>query len=334
MHIVNSPKKEITAEAHHWLLRTMLLLRLFEEKIVDVYAVQDMKSPVHLYIGEEAIAAGVCIHLKKEDYLFTTHRSHGHCLAKGVDPKVLYAEFYGRRTGCCKGKGGSMHPADPDWGVLGTSAIVGGPIALATGAALASKMRGDGRVSVVFFGDGASEEGVFHESLNFASLKKLPVVFVCENNYYATNSPLSQRQPNEDIARRAEGYDIPGVQVDGNDVAAVYEAAAEALDRARAGEGPTLIECKTYRWKGHVGPKEDHLAGCRPEAELREWQKRCPLEAYEEYLVGSGVVTREAIRELAIEIDNGLDEALRFGKESPLPEVSELYEDVYYERRG
>ncbi len=314
------------------LLQKMVLIRRFEEKIVEVYPVQDMKSPVHLYIGEEAVAAGVCAHLTREDYIFTTHRSHGHCLAKGVDPARLYAEFYGRVTGCCKGKGGSMHPADPERGVLGTSAIVGGVIPLAVGTALKSYLCKDGRVSVAFFGDGASDEGAFHESMNFASLRKLPVVFVCENNFYATNSPLSARQPHDQIYKRAEGYAMPGLQANGNDVLEVYGKAKWAVDRARRGEGPTLLECRTYRWKGHVGPDCDYEKGCRPKEELEGWMEKCPIEAFKSRLLEKGILTEEAWRGLLEKIDRRLEAAIQSARQSPFPSPAEAGKDVYFSR--
>jgi TPP-dependent pyruvate/acetoin dehydrogenase alpha subunit len=310
----------------------MVLIRRFEEKIIEVYGLQDMKSPVHLCIGQEGIAAGVCAHLERVDYIFTTHRGHGHCLAKGMDPKELYAEFYGRVTGCCRGKGGSMHPAAPALGIPGTSAIVGGGIPLAAGAGLASQLRGDGKVSVAFFGDGAADQGAFHESLNFAALKKLPVLFVCENNYYATNSPLSARQPHPDIYRRAAGYGIPGVSLDGNDVLAVYQAAQEAVHRARRGDGPTLLECKTYRWKGHVGPDCDWERGCRPQEELTDWMNRCPIESLRTRLIAWGVVGQEWYQQHLGEIDARLDQAIRFARESAFPEPDELYQHIYSEK--
>ena len=313
------------------LYRKMVLIRRFEEKIVEVYAAQDMKTPVHLYIGEEAIAAGVCANLTKEDYLFTTHRSHGHCLAKGVDPKLLYAEFYGRMTGCCQGKGGSMHPAAPEYGILGTTAIVGGGIPLAVGTALASQMKRDGKVSVTFFGDGGVDEGTFHESLNFAALKSLPVVFVCENNFYATGSHQSARHSQPNIAQKAEGYGLPGIRIDGNNVLAVYTTARNAIERARSGAGPTLIECKTYRWKGHVGPETDYQTGVRPKSELEEWMERCPIKAYEEFLTGIHLYSESRKQNMLCEIDAELESALRFAKESPFPEKEELLKDVYRE---
>ena len=310
----------------------MVLIRRFEEKIIEVYGRQDMKSPVHLCIGQEGVAAGVCAHLGPEDYIFTTHRGHGHCLAKGMTPRELYAEFYGRKTGCCRGKGGSMHPAAPALGIPGTTAIVGGSIPLAAGAALAAQMRRDGRVSVAFFGDGASDQGAFHEAMNFAAVKKLPLLFVCENNGYATNSPLSARQPHPDIYRRAAGYGIPGVSVNGNDVLAVYQAAREAAARARGGEGPTLLECKTYRWKGHVGPDCDWEKGCRPRQELDDWMNRCPIESWRDRLIFWGVIDQQWYRQRLEETDAGLDQALRFARESAFPDPDELYQQVYKEK--
>jgi pyruvate dehydrogenase E1 component alpha subunit len=315
------------------LYRMMLLIRRFEEIIIDVYPIQDMKTPVHLYIGQEAIATGVCANLTKEDYVFTTHRSHGHCLAKGVDPKVLYAEFYGRTTGCCKGKGGSMHPASAEYGIPGTTAIVGGGIPIAVGTSLASKMKGENRVSVAFFGDGATDEGVFHESLNFASLKKLPVIFVCENNFYSVNSPLSARQPHDNISRKAESYDIPGIQLDGNDVMAIYAAAKKAVQRVNNNEGPIFIECRTYRWKQHVGPDCDYEKGCRPKEELFGWMENCPIEKCKAILLEQKMIDETELLKIREKIDFDLESDLKYAKESPLPDAKELYNDVYFERK-
>jgi TPP-dependent pyruvate/acetoin dehydrogenase alpha subunit len=316
------------------LFKLMVLIRRFEEKIIDVYGLQDMKSPVHLCIGQEGIATGVCAHLEAEDYIFTTHRSHGHCLAKGMDPKELYAECYGRVTGCCRGKGGSMHPAAPALGIPGATSIVGGSIPLAAGAALSFKKQGNGKISVAFFGDGAADQGVFHESLNFAALKKLPVLFVCENNYYATNSPLSARQPHPDIYLRAAGYGIPGLSVDGNDVLEVYQAAQEAVRRARRGDGPTLLECKTYRWRGHVGPECDWEKGCRPREELMDWMSRCPIESLLNRLILWGIIDQEWSRQLHKEVDDSLDQAIKFARDSAFPATEELYQHIYYEKKS
>jgi pyruvate dehydrogenase E1 component alpha subunit len=313
------------------LMEKMLMIRLFEEKIINVYPEQDMKSPVHLCVGQEAIAAGVCAHLNNDDYLFTTHRSHGHSLAKGAPPEILYSEFYGRVTGCCRGKGGSMHPAFPEIGILGTTAIVGGGIPLAVGAALAAVMQKTDRIAVVFFGDGASEEGTFHESLNFAALKKLPVVFICENNFYATSSPLSSRQPNPDIYTRAAGYGIPGCQIDGNNVEAVWKTAREAVKNARTGNGPSLLECRTYRWYGHVGPEYDWEKGCRPREELLKWMERCPIESYRRELTHTGIIDEKWYADYREKIGAVMDAAQRAAKESPFPDPKELYKHIYNE---
>lgn len=321
---------DISTEVMKKLYETMLRIRRFEEKLIEIYPAQDMKTPVHLCIGQEAIAAGVCINLRKNDYIFTTHRNHGHCIAKGSDMRFMMAEFYGRKTGYCKGKGGSMHLCDPENGILGTTAIVGGGIPMAVGTALASTMKKDGRVTAAFFGDGAVEEGTFHESLNFASLKKLPVIFVCENNFYATNSYLSARQPHQDIAKRAEGYLIPWAQVDGNDVVQVYEATKTAVDRARRGEGPSFVECRTYRWKGHVGPDCDYEKGCRPKEELDVWMDRCPVKAFEGFILKNGIISESGLRRMKEQIAKELDNAVSFGRTSPFPEDKELFDDVYY----
>lgn len=313
------------------LYKKMLLIRSFEQKIRQVYSAQDMKTPVHLYIGQEAIAAGVCINLKKTDFIFTNHRGHGHCLAKGSSPLSLLSEYYGRITGCCRGKGGSMHPVDPENGILGTSAIVGGGIPIAVGTALASKMKKDGRITAVFFGDGASEEGSFHESLNFAALKKLSVLFICENNLYATNSNIKNRQPYQDIAKKAQGYGINGISINGNNVMDVYNAVKTAIQKIKNNEGPSLIECKTYRWFGHVGIDYDHEKGLRNEAELKEWLNLCPLKSFTDHLLEENILTSQQIYEMDLEMDKMLNEAIHNAKAQPYPEVSELYQDLFYE---
>lgn len=309
---------------------SMLRIRMFEEKIVELYPEQEMKCPVHLCIGQEAIAAGVCLNLKKQDYVFSNHRGHGHILAKGSRMAPLMAEFYGKKTGCSKGKGGSMHLIDVDNGILGTSAIVGGGIPMGVGAALASSIRGEDRVTAVFFGDGAYDEGVFYESFNFASLKKLPVVFVCENNFYATNSHQSARQPGCRISDTAAAFNAPGACVDGNDVIAVYKAAQDAVSMARRGGGPSLIEAKTYRWKGHVGPETDYEKSFRPKEELLYWMEKCPVKNFKDFLTGKNVMGEDEEKKIVDSIKSELDSAVKFAKESPLPDTTELYEDVYY----
>lgn len=308
---------------------TMLRIRRFEEKLIELYPEQEIKTPVHLYIGEEAIATGVCANLKKEDYIFSTHRCHGHYIAKGGDLKALMAELYGKRTGCSKGKGGSMHLVAPEVGILGTSSIVGGITPLAVGAALASTMQENGRVAVAFLGDGGVDEGSFHESLNFASLKKLPALFICENNFYATNSPQRARQSADNIAEKAESYTMPGVRVDGNDVKAVFKAARDAIERARKGEGPTLIECRTYRWMAHVGPNYDFESGARSKEELDEWMKKCPIRRYEEFLLSQNIISTSEITQITQHVDKEIEEAVIFGKDSPFPDETELLDDLF-----
>jgi pyruvate dehydrogenase E1 component alpha subunit len=312
------------------LYETMVLIRAFEELVVEVYAQQDMKTPVHLSIGQEAVAAGVCEELRADDYLMSTHRNHAHCLAKGVPPMRLYAEFYGRTEGCAKGRGGSMHPVWPELGILGTSAIVGGGIPLGVGTALASALRGDGRVSAVFFGDGASEEGAFHESLNFAALRRLPVLFVCENNFYATASPLKARQPNPCVFERVRGFGIPGAVLDGNDVLAVHSAASKAVAAIRAGGGPQFLECRTYRWKGHVGIDEDTARGCRPGSLLNTWKARCPLERQRSRLLACGVPETQ-LEALCRRIDAALRRALDEARSSAYPDTATLGDFLFRE---
>lgn len=324
--------KKVSEELKKHLLYTMLQIRRFEEKIIELYPAEEIKTPVHLYIGQEAIAAGVCANLKYDDYIFSTHRNHGHYIAKGADIKLLMAELYGKVTGCSKGKGGSMHPVAPEYGILGISAIVGANIALAVGAALASKMKKDKCVSVTFFGDGAVDEGAFHESLNFAALKKLPVVFVCENNFYATNSHQSVRHALDNIPKKAEIYGIAGLQIDGNDVLGIYSLARESIEKARAGLGPTLIECRTYRWKGHVGPDCDYEKGCRPKRELEEWMEKCPIETYKKYLINEKAIVAAEVQGMLQKIDMEIAGALKFAHESSFPEEDELFGDVYYEK--
>jgi pyruvate dehydrogenase E1 component alpha subunit len=320
---------EIDKAAKLHLLELMLRARLFEEKIVAVYPAQDMKTPVHLYIGQEAVAAGVCAHLRREDYVFSTHRNHGHLLCKGADLKPIVAELYGRATGCSKGKGGSMHFVDEKVGCMGTTAIVGGSAPLGVGAALAAKLRGENRVSAIFFGDGASDEGTTYESLSFASLRKLPALFVCENNFYATSSKQSARQPCAEIYKRAEALCIPAEHMEGNDVEAVYFAASRAVEHIRSGKGPYFLQFDTYRWKGHVGPDCDYQKGCRPKEELDEWMKRCPVSKYEAKLISEKVTTFASVEKIRAGIMEGVEAAWAFAKQSPYPGPEEILRDVY-----
>lgn len=307
----------------------MLKIRLFEERIIQLYPQQEMKTPVHLYIGQEAIAAGVCRFLAREDILFTNHRCHGHCIAKGLDLGSIMAELYGKKAGCCSGKGGSMHLADINHGIPATSAIVGGGIPMAVGAALALKFRKSRNIAVAFFGDGAVDEGVFYESLNFAALKRLPILFVCENNFYATNSPLRARQPLDNIYKRGEIFGIKGFRCDGNDVMSILNISNGLINSLRKGSGPFLMECRTYRWKGHVGPDCDFEKGCRPKYELDSWLKRCPVKRFEKYLLKTRILDKERIAELSSRIRGEITKAEIFAQKSPFPKPQEVCEHVY-----
>ncbi|XOQ48770.1 MAG: E1-dh domain-containing protein [Eubacteriales bacterium] len=309
--------------------KTMLKIRMVEQRIAEEYKYDEMKTPIHLSIGQEAIAVGVCRHLRPEDYLFVTHRSHAQYLAKGGNLNKMIAELYLRKTGCSSGRGGSMHLIDTEVGMMGSSAIVGGDIPLGTGTALASKLKGDGRVTAVFFGDGAVDEGTFHESLNFAALKKLPVLYICENNYYAINSYISQRHAGQDTYRWAENYGIPSLQIDGNDILKVSEAAEKALERCRSGEGPAFLECLTYRWKGHIGTVDDVGNGYRPQEEHDYWLSKCPIRWFGEYLRSIGVLTDEGEQGMRDEIAKQIEEAFAFAKNSPKPSPEELMDHVY-----
>ncbi|GAB7081040.1 thiamine pyrophosphate-dependent dehydrogenase E1 component subunit alpha [Megalodesulfovibrio paquesii] len=307
----------------HALLRTMLRIRLFEERVAARYAEQEMKTPVHLYIGQEAVAAGVCLALQPEDMVFSTHRSHGHYLAKGGDMPRLTAELYGRATGCASGRGGSMHVIDVDAGVAGSTAIVGGGLPLATGAALAFAIRHEPRVSVVFFGDGAADEGSFYESMALAALRRLPVLFVLENNGLATASPLANRRVQPDLFRLAEPHGIPALQVDGTDAPAVFAAASDAVTRARNGEGPTLLEALTCRWMAHVGPLPNTSL---PSEVLEAWQARCPIYRLRNQLPAEDA---GAIRQMEAEIAAEIDTAFAFALASPFPDPATLLDEVW-----
>ena len=310
------------------MLRTMERIRAFESRVQTLFSDGEMPGFVHLYIGEEAIAAGVCATLDEDDYITSTHRGHGHCLAKGHDPAPMMAELYGKETGYCGGKGGSMHIADPELGNLGANGIVGAGIPIGAGAALSSQLRDAGEVCASFFGDGATAQGSFHGSLNLASLWDLPFVGVVENNQYGEMSSIEEQQSLEDLARRAAAYDIPGVHADGMDPDDVFAAASEAVERARAGEGPTLLVCETYRFEGHhEGDSEFY----RDDEEISEWRARDPLRTYPERLVEEGVLAEAEYEELQEEIETEIDGAVEFARESDLPDPETAYEDLYAE---
>ena len=305
---------------------TMTKIRYFELKLQEFFAAGEIPGFVHLYLGEEAVAAGACAGLTDNDKITSTHRGHGHLLAKGGDLKLMMAEIFGRKTGYCKGKGGSMHIADLDLGILGANGIVGGGGPLAAGAALAAKYKKSKDVVLCFFGDGASNQGTTQEALNMASAWKLPLVFVNENNGYGISCPQCKSMAVVDIADRAAAYDMPGVVVDGNDVLAVHEAVTEAVKRARKGEGPSLVECKTYRWRGHF---EGDACTYRCDEELKEWMAKDPIPRFEAKLVESKTMTKKAVEETKKRIEKELDEAVAFAKDSDMPSVSALLDDVY-----
>jgi pyruvate dehydrogenase E1 component alpha subunit len=310
---------------------TMVKIRMFEERVAELIIPpkKELITPCHLYIGQEAVAAGVCSALKKDDYAFSTHRSHGHFIAKGGKIRALMAELYCKKTGCSKGKGGSMHIASPEIGLLGSSAIVGGTIPIAVGSALAFSMQQKDAVAVVFFGDGAASEGVFYESLNFASLKKAPVIFVCENNLYCTHLPVSSCLADTNIYKKSESFGIPGIRVDGNNVMEVYKAAKRAVEDARCGKGPTLIECMTYRWRGHVGPYDDLDKGLRSKEELDYWMDRCPIKMLEKFLLKHDIMSESERDKIRKSISSEIEKAVIFARESPYPDEKDLLHDVF-----
>ncbi|MEM3699897.1 MAG: pyruvate dehydrogenase (acetyl-transferring) E1 component subunit alpha [Candidatus Bathyarchaeia archaeon] len=316
----------LTKDKLVYMFRKMLEIRLFEEKVFDLYAQNLVPGTIHLYAGEEAVAVGVCSALRRDDYITSTHRGHGHCIAKGADLKRTMAEILGKATGYCKGKGGSMHIADFSIGMLGATAVVGAGIPIAVGAALSIKLRKTTQVVACFFGEGASNQGTFHEGINIASVWQLPVIFICENNLYAMGTRQSRVMNIENIADRAVAYGIPGAVVDGNDVLAVYEASVKAAERARNGEGPTLIECKTYRHKGHsrVDP-----ARYRPKAEVEEWLAKDPIKRFREKLLQTKTLTEAEIQQIEREVAAEIEEAVKFAMESPYPKPEEALEDVY-----
>jgi len=316
------PKKKLIE-----MYTTMVKIRLFESKVSELFAANKIPGVVHLYIGEEAVASGVCATLTDADYITSTHRGHGHLLAKGGVIKYMLAEMFGKKTGYCKGKGGSMHIADIDLGILGANGIVGGGPPLATGAALAAQYRDTDAVAVCFFGDGASNQGTTHEAMNLAACWKLPVIFVNENNMYGLSACTLDTMCIADVADRASAYGIPGVVVDGNDVTAVYEATVEAVKRARKGQGPTLLECKTYRHRGHT--EGDPGTAYRSKEEIEDWKKKDPIPRFEKKLIKLKVMTRKKVDAIKQAFDTELEEGIRFAEESPYPEHSDVTTDVY-----
>jgi acetoin:2,6-dichlorophenolindophenol oxidoreductase subunit alpha len=310
------------------LYRVMLKIRFFEEKVCSLYPRQEIKTPVHLSIGQEAISTGLCSVLKKHDRVFGTHRGHGLYIAKGGNIRKLAAELYGKKNGCSGGKGGSMHIVDHKKGVFGTSSIVGGNIPLAVGSALNSRISGDGAVSCAVFGDGAVDEGVFFESLNFASLKKLPVIFVCENNFYAVHSHVSARQPHDNIFQRGGCFGVESVRVDGNDAERVREVSLKAVKRARSGTGPSLLECRTYRFKTHVGPESDAELDFPPKKYLAEWLKKDPLRFLRGKLVAEKVLSAAEDKKIKSSLSSEIEDAFLYAKRCVSASPQDLLSDV------
>ena len=310
------------------MLRTMILIREFDERAIALRVAGKIYGAVHPYVGQEAVAVGVCASLTVRDRVTSTHRGHGHCIAKGADIRRMMAELFGRVDGYCKGKGGSMHIADFAVGMLGANGIVGGGLPIACGAALAAQLEGQGDVTVCFFGDGAAAEGEFHEALNIASVWKLPIVFVCENNQYAANNAVAVQHPLVDIAAHAAAYAMPGMIVDGNDVFEVEAATREAVARARGGGGPTLLECKTYRWHFHAmraaPPPET-----RPADEIDAWKARDPIALLEQHVLGRGLLSPDEISEMRKRVEADLDGAVAFAEQSPFPDPKDLLVDMF-----
>ncbi len=320
-----NPQSELKLQMY----QTMLRIRRFEEKLVELKAHAAIPGLLHLYIGEEATATGVCAALRPNDFITSTHRGHGHCIAKGGKISRMMAELFGRIPGYCNGKGGSMHIADLKLGILGANGIVGAGMPIAGGAGLSIKMRGMDQVVACFFGDGAANQGAFHESLNMAALWKLPVIYVCENNQYAISVAQGRSTPIRDVYLRKDAYGMQGCMVDGNDVMAVYEAAEAAAQRARNGEGPTLLECKTYRWRGHYEGEADRTYTYRSAEEIEAWKKKCPIERFRRRLLEEETFLPEDFDRIDLEIKQEIEAAIRFAKDSPFPDPEDALKGLY-----
>lgn len=309
-------------------LRKMYLIRKFEEGAEDSYTRGLIHGTMHLSIGQECSAVGSCMPLAEDDQITSTHRGHGHCVAKGAEVSRMFAEFFGKETGYCKGRGGSMHIADVEKGNLGANGIVAGGIPIAVGAALTSKRLDTGKVVICFFGDGANNEGAFHESLNMASVWKLPVVFVCENNKYGMSTSIERSTAVENIADRAAGYSMPGVTVDGNDFNAITEAIDTAVERARAGEGPSLVESLTYRWRGHSKSDRNRY---RTKDEINDWMANDPIARFTSFLVEHSILTEVEAEAIEADVEAEIAAGIEFAKSSPDPLISDVSRDVYTE---
>jgi len=320
--------KDMSADSARLIYQRMQLIRKVEEAITIHYREQEMRCPVHLSIGQEAVSAALCAALREHDHVFGSYRGHALYLAKGGDPNAMMAELYGRKTGVAGGKSGSMQLAAPEVGFLCASALVGGTIPIGVGDALAAKLCHSDRVSAILFGDAATEEGVWHEAMNFASLKKLPVIFMCENNFFAVYTHIRERQP-DNIHERGAAYAMPGVRVDGNNAEELYNAVSSAVARAREGHGPTLIEARTYRWREHCGPGWDDHLGYRNTEEAKSWMAQCPIKRFERILLDRKIMTVSEMSETEEAAAMQADGAIAFAKASPFPDPSELTHGVY-----
>ena len=317
-------------ELYMLMLRRMMLIRKFDETVKDLVQSAELVGMAHCYIGEEAVAVGACTALRDEDYITGNHRSHGHPISKGGDVRRAMAELLGKATGYCKGKGGSMHLADFDIGILGESGIVASALPVAVGAAMGSKMQNNDRVVISFFGDGASNQGACHEAMNLASIWKLPVIFLCENNQYAVTTSFKETVSTENVSDRATAYNMPGVLVDGQDVMAMHEATVHAVQRARAGEGPTLLEAKTYRYEDHSeGLNRILREPYRTEEEIEFWRQRDPIDIHSKWLLENDVASQEEIDKVQNDVYEAIGDALQFARESPYPDEADLFTDLF-----
>ncbi len=308
----------------------MLTIRCFEEKAIELFEHNLIRGNIHPCIGQEAVSVGACTPLRRDDFMVNTHRGHGNCIAKGADLKLMMAELLGKSTGYCKGKGGSMHIADFQGGNLGANGIVGGGLPIAVGAGISIQNRGTDQVAVCFFGDGATNQGTFHESLNLAALWKLPVIFVCENNLYGLSTPVRESISVVNLSDRAKAYGIPGLSIDGNDILMVHNKMTEAVDRARAGEGPTLLDCITYRFFGHFTGDPGKGITYRSKKEMEQWLKRCPIKRFRDRLIQKEKVTEKMLMTIEANVKASIEEAVQFAQESPLPLPEDALQDLFH----
>jgi len=323
---MNDQSASLSPAHLHNLLHQMMLIRAFEESSEQLYLQGMIHGTMHLSIGQEGSAAGACAALRPTDYILSTHRGHGHCIAKGARVDQMMAEFFGKESGYCRGRGGSMHMADVDTGNLGANGIVAGGVPMAAGVGLSIQMQRQDRVVLVFFGDGATNEGAFHESLNMAAIWNLPVIYFCENNQYAMSMAITRASKIEKLSDRAAAYGIPGVTVDGNDLLAVYQATHEAVERARSGGGPTLIEALTYRWKGHSKSDKQRY---RTKEEVKEWQDRDPIARLAQKMLDAAILSEDDLVKLQTRVEQEITEAIEFAKASPEPDPATILEGVY-----